>query len=255
MEHIKTEFDDGLLVVTMARGKANPLNRAMVEEMNTAVEEAGRNEGVRGVVLASAFAKVFSGGFDVKEVFEYDREAMTEFFGRFIDLYEGLMLLPKPVVAAVNGHAFAGGAVLALAADKRVMAEGDFGFALNEVNIGLVLPPAFIRMAVNAIGVSNARELALEGKTFTPAMALETGLASELAGPEQVLERAIRQARDLAEKPPRTFGAIKSTFVEVTGLIPPGGGRKDLGQFVDHWFSPESREHRQRLIESLRKKV
>lgn len=253
MEHIRSEFDDGLLIVTMAREKANALNSAMVDELKLAVEEAARNESVRALVLASAFAKVFSGGFDIKEVFEYDRETMTEFFGRFIDLYEGMMLLPKPVIAAVNGHAFAGGAVLALAADKRVMSEGEFGFALNEINIGLALPPGMARMAINAVGAQYARELALEGRTFTPAKALESGLACELAGPGQTLERAIKQARELADKPPLTFAAIKKTFIEVTGLVPPGGDRKALGQFIDHWFSPESREHRQKLIESLKK--
>jgi enoyl-CoA hydratase/carnithine racemase len=253
MEHIKTEFDDGLLIITMARGKANAINSAMVDEMNAAVEDARNNADVRGLVMASASAKVFSGGFDVKEVFEYDRETMADFFGRFIDLYEGLMRLPKPVVAAVSGHAFAGGAVLALAADKRVMAAGDFGFALNEINIGLALPPGMIRMAIMAVGPVYARELALDGKTFSPEKALEIGLASELASPEQTLEQAIRQAREMAEKPPLTFAAIKNSFIEVTGVIAPGGGRKELGQFIDHWFSAESKKSRQRLIESLRR--
>jgi enoyl-CoA hydratase/carnithine racemase len=253
MEYIKTENNEGLLIVKMARGKANALNTAMVEELNAALDHAASDENVRGVVLASDRPKVFSGGFDVLEVFAYDRETMTEFFGRFIDLYEGMMRLPKPVVAAVNGHAFAGGAVMALAADKRVMAEGDFGFALNEINLGLVLPSGMIRMAVSAVGATNAREIALEGKTISPARALEMGLASELASPETVLDRAINQAREMADKPPLTFAAIKKAFVEVSNLIPPGGDRKALSPFIEHWFSPESSQHRQRLIESMRR--
>src|SRR5215208_2201276 len=119
MEHIKTEINEGMLVIKMARGKANALNAAVVEELNLAIEDAGNNESVRGVVLASDREKFFSAGFDVQEVFEYDRETMREFFGRFIDLYEGMIGLAKPVVAAINGHAFAGGAVVALASDVR----------------------------------------------------------------------------------------------------------------------------------------
>src|SRR5215212_4102875 len=152
MEHIKSETNEDLLVVTMSRGKANAINGEMVDEMCVAIKEAGSNESVRVVVLASDRAKFFSGGFDVREVFEYDRETMADFFGRFIDLYEGMMRLPKPIVAAVSGHAFAGGAVLALACDTRVMAEGEFGFALNEINIGLALPRGMVRMAINAVG-------------------------------------------------------------------------------------------------------
>ncbi|HEX8184861.1 MAG TPA: enoyl-CoA hydratase/isomerase family protein [Blastocatellia bacterium] len=253
MEHIKTEINEGLLIITMARGKANALNGAMIEELNRAVEEAGNNEAVRGLVLASDRAKFFSGGFDVLEVFQYDRETMTEFFGRFIDLYEGMMNLPKPVVAAVSGHAFAGGAVLALASDARVIAEGEFGFALNEVNLGVALPPGMIRMAINAVGTVRARELVLEGKTIRPGEALEIGLASDLASPEALFERAIQRARALAEKPPLTFAAIKRAFVEVTGLIQAGGDRRALAQFIEHWFSPESLHHRQSLIESMRR--
>src|SRR5215216_3736679 len=194
MEHIKTEINEGLLIIKMARGKANALNAAMVEELNQAIADAGNNTSVRGVVLASDRAKFFSAGFDVQEVFEYDRETMLEFFGRFIDLYEGMMGLPKPVIAAVNGHAFAGGAVLALASDWRVMAEGDFGFALNEINLGMALPPGMIRMAICAVGTRRARELVLEGRTLRPAEALETGLACELATTEAVIERARERA-------------------------------------------------------------
>jgi enoyl-CoA hydratase/carnithine racemase len=120
MEFIKCERDGSLLVLKLARGKANALNGAMVEELWAAVSEAAASDEVRAVVLASRSPRFFSGGFDVAEVFRYDRETMTAFFGRFIDLYEGLYHLPKPVVGAISGHAFAGGAVLALTCDLRV---------------------------------------------------------------------------------------------------------------------------------------
>jgi enoyl-CoA hydratase/carnithine racemase len=252
MEHIKTETDDRILVVTMSRGKANALNSRMVEELNAVVGEARTDESVRGLVLASDRPRFFSGGFDVQEVFDFDRETMTGFFGRFIDLYEGLLDLPKPVVAAVSGHAFAGGAVLALAADARVMAEGEFGFALNEVNLGIVLPPGMIRMAARAAGARNAREMVVEGRTLTPQQSLEIGLASELAAAEEVLGRALRRAGELAGKPPLTYGGVKRLFNEVVGLPPAASDRAALGQFIEHWFSPECVRHRQALIESLK---
>jgi 3,2-trans-enoyl-CoA isomerase len=115
------------------------------------------------LVLASDRPNFFSAGFDVKEVFQYDREAMTSFFGAFMDLHETMFRLPKPVVAALSGHTVAGGAVLALACDIRVMAQGPFRFALNEVNLGIILPPGIVRMAVDAIGIRHARELFLSG--------------------------------------------------------------------------------------------
>jgi 3,2-trans-enoyl-CoA isomerase len=252
MEFIKSDRDGGLLILTLARGKANPLNETMIEELITAFQAASDND-VRGVVLASDRPKFFSSGFDVGEVFQYERDRMTKFFGRFIDLYESILHLPKPVVASVRGHAFAGGAVLALACDARVMADGEFGFALYEVNLGIVVPSSFVRMAIAAVGVKNAREVILEGKTLTPAGALEMGLADEVVRPEAVLERAKVRARELAGKPPLAFGAVKQLFLEATGHSAASSDHSTLSQFIEHWFSPEAMERKQALTQSLRR--
>ncbi|MFN0120006.1 MAG: enoyl-CoA hydratase/isomerase family protein [Blastocatellia bacterium] len=253
MEFIRCEKSAQLLVMTLSRGKANALNAAMIEELIATINDAANDDGVRGIVLASDRPKFFSSGFDVAEVFGYDRAGMTAFFGRFIDLYESMLRLPKPIVAAVSGHAFAGGAVLALACDARVMAEGEFGFALNEVNLGVVLTPGVIWMAIGAVGVRHARRLILAGKMLTPAQSLEFGLADELLQPESVPERATALARELAEKPPLAFGAIKRLFLEATGHPATGNDRQALGQFIEHWFSNESIERREALIQSMRR--
>jgi len=250
MSFIRTENTEGLLVVTLARGKANALNAAMLEELHGAVSQAHAQD-VRGLILASDRPNFFSGGFDVTEVFQYDRDTMTRYFGSFMDLYEDLFRLPKPVAAAISGHAVAGGAVLALACDVRVMAEGPFRFALNEVNLGVVLPPGVIRMAVDAIGARHARDLFLAGEALSPERALEIGLVSELASPENVVERAIARVRALAEKPASAFSAIKQTLIEVAGHSAAGADRQHLNRFIDHWFSPESEQRRKALLESL----
>jgi enoyl-CoA hydratase/carnithine racemase len=253
MENIKTENSQGILLIKLARGKANALNSAMVDELGEMIRRAETDRGVSAIVLASDRPKFFSGGFDVKEVFGYERDAMTEFFGRFIDLYESMLLIKKPVVAAVSGHAYAGGAVLALASDARVMAGGEFGFALNEINIGLVLPPGMMRMAVRATSPAVAREMVVEGKVIAPAEALAARLASEVTGAEAVIDRAVARASELAAKPPETFGKVKRLFNEALGLPPARSDREFLAQFIEHWFSAESIEHKQRVIDSLRR--
>jgi 3,2-trans-enoyl-CoA isomerase len=250
MPSIRVEKTDGLLILTMSRGKANPLNAAMVDELNAAIAQAHAYD-VRGLVLASDRPNFFSAGFDVKEVFQYDREAMTSFFGAFMDLHETLFRLPKPVVAALSGHTVAGGAVLALACDIRVMAQGPFRFALNEVNLGIILPAGIVRMAVDAIGIRHARELFLSGETLLPPRALEIGLVHELAEPEEVLQRAVARAQQLAAKPAVAFAAIKRTLIDVGGHAAAGSDRQHLQTFIDHWFSPESSQRRQDLIDSM----
>jgi enoyl-CoA hydratase/carnithine racemase len=251
MPLIRNENRDGLLVVTMSRGKANALNAALVDELEASLARAKKND-VRALILASGCPNFFSAGFDAKEVFAYDRKTMTAYFGAFTDLYEGLFRLPKPVVGALSGHTVAGGAVLALACDVRVMADGPFRFALNEVNLGVVLSPGVIRMAIDAVGPRHARELFLEGEALAPARAKEIGLAAELAPPEEVLERAVARARALAEKPPGAFGEMKRTLIEVSGHPPQGSGRRHLRSFIKQWFAPECVERRNALTESLR---
>lgn len=251
MGFISYEKKDSLAIITLSRAKSNAINDALLVEITQIVNEAADDESVCGVVLASDQPRFFSGGFDVNEVFQYDRERMRDFFGRFIDLYEKLHRLPKPVVAAVSGHAFAGGAFLVLTADLRIFAEGDFGFALNEINFAVVLPFGMVRMAIDAVGLRHARDLLFYGSPVSPSDALKIGLAKELAAPEAVLERATHHARTLAEKPPGAFAAVKKSFLDATGHT--ASDRQWLEPFLDHWFSPDCVEGKRKIIESLRK--
>jgi enoyl-CoA hydratase/carnithine racemase len=250
MEHVQAERHNDLLILTLSRGKANALNYALVEELYGAITNAATDESVRGLVVASDRPRFFSSGFDIREVFTYDREGMGTFFGRFIDLYESLYSFPKPVVAALSGHTFAGGAILAIACDFRIMADGDFGFALNEINLGLALTPTIRRMLADAIGVARAREVLLFGEPLTPVRALEIGLVRELAPAGQVCERAIACAGFLASKPPVAYREIKRSLREF------GGGetatdRSVLSTFLDMWFSPEAQDARKAIAAKI----
>jgi enoyl-CoA hydratase/carnithine racemase len=251
MQHIQCERTGVLLAVKLRRGKANALNASMVEELNVAVEDATRDDQIRGVVLASDAPNFFCGGFDINEVFHYDRETMTLFFARFIDLYETLHLLPKPVVAAVSGHAVAGGAILALSCDTRILARGPYRFALNEINLGVVLPPGIIRMVLGAVSQGIARDLLLSGDAISPERALEAGIAREIVEPAAVQERALAVCFDLANKPQKAFAAFKQTLRDLAGHSSSGGDRNALESFINQWFSDESRSRRKVLVADL----
>jgi enoyl-CoA hydratase/carnithine racemase len=252
MQHLQLVHNDGLLGIRMARGKANALNSEILGELREALLLAAGDTAVRGVVLSSALPGIFSAGFDAKEIFPYGGEQIRVFFERFVEVCHGLLDLPKPVVAAIEGHAIAGGAILALACDLRVMGEGEYGFAVNEINLGLVLSQGVMEMAVAAMGAGPARELILDGVTIGPRRAHAIGLACELAPAGQTLERAEARARGLAEKPPLAFAAVKRLFREQT-VQPLTREIGSLNTFVEHWVSEESRERRNRLAASLRK--
>jgi enoyl-CoA hydratase len=164
-----------------------------------------------------------------------------------------MRLLPKPVIAAVSGHAYAGGAMISLASDERVFAEGDYGFAVNGINIGITFSPALIQLAIDGLGLRYARELLLEAKTFSPHEAFRIGIAHELVPVEQVLERAKARAHALAAKPSSAFGAIKRAITQTTSDEAFRREHESLDQFVEQWFDPESERLRQRLVDSLRR--
>jgi enoyl-CoA hydratase/carnithine racemase len=219
----------------------------MVESLNEVIDEAARDSNTRGVVLASDCPGFFCAGFDVREVFEYDRNNMTLLCARFIDLYESIYLLPKPVVAAVSGHAYAGGAMLAVACDFRVMAKEGADFALNEINLGLMLPPGFVRMLVGVIGPGAAREVVLSGTPLTPARSLAIGLANELLDAPNVQQRAVELCGSLAQRPDSAFAANKRVLREVLGRSVTDSDRVYLQEIIEHWFSPEVETRKQAL--------
>lgn len=253
MRHINCEIEDDLLLVVMSRGKANAINSEMIEELNAALDEARENHRIRAMILASGQAGFFSTGFDVKEVFRYDRQTLARFFTRFRDFHEGLRLLAKPVIAAVSGHAYAGGAMISLACDERVFAEGDYGFAVNGINIGITFSPGLVQLALDGLGLSHARELLLGAKTFSPSQAFRIGIAHEIVPVEQSLDRAKARALSLGAKPASAFAGMKSAIVQATSSEAFRRERERLDEFVEQWFLPESERLRQTLVDSLRR--
>src|SRR5437016_8801697 len=189
MQHIQLTRAEGLLRIHMARAKANAINSESVADLREAIGTAAADSSVRGAVLASAVPGIFSAGFDAREIFPYGAAEIKTFFGAFTELCHAMLDLPKPLGAAIEGHAMAGGAILALACDLRVMGEGQYGFALNEINLGLVLSQGILQMAVAAMGAGPARELFLEGATIGPPRCMEIGLATELVPSGKAFER------------------------------------------------------------------
>ncbi len=250
MPFLRIVHDGHVCVIHMARGKANALTADMVSELAEAVEAAAVDGRVRAVVLASDAPRLFCGGFDVSEVFAYERDRMRTFFAQFAGLFERLRTLPKPVVGALSGHAYAGGAILALACDIRVMAD-TASLAVNEVDLGVVLPTRMMRaMAANA-GTEIMRALMMGGEAVSAGRALAAGLVSEVAPAIDVLPVSITRARLLGDKPARAFAAHKRALDTVGPAMP---DEAELDEMMDVWFGEEATARRQALIEKLARK-
>lgn len=256
MQHITLDREEGIFVITLTRGKANALSCEMVDELQQALNHARADDRTHGVVLTSGTPKMFCGGFDVQEVFAYPPEKLKNYIARFIRLFDTLRHLPKPTVAGLNGHCYAGGAILALACDERIMAEGDFQFALNEVSLGVVLPARMVQALAAVVPGPTARQMFLEGHAWRAQDAQHHGIVEELVPLGNVRHRALTMARQLASKPPRAFAAHKQALVEGAGgpAYSPEEIEQMAADFTTVWFDEECQCYRDLLVARMQVK-
>lgn len=256
MQHVRLDREEGILVVTLARGTANALNCEMVDQLQQAVNHARADDRTHGVVITSGTPRMFCGGFDVQEVFAYTREKLHSYTARFIGLFDTLRHLPKPTVVGINGHSYGGGSILALACDQRIMAEGDFQFAITDVTLGVVLPRRMVQAMAAVLPGPTARQMFLEGHVWKASGAQQHGIVEELVPSASVRHRALTLARQLASKPPRAFAAHKLALVDAGGgpSYTPDEIESMATQFSAVWFDEECQCYRDLLVSRLQAK-
>jgi Delta3-Delta2-enoyl-CoA isomerase len=253
MALIETRDLTEIRICTLSRPKANALNAQMVEELIQVVKATENEKAIRALVFESNQIGFFSAGFDVNEVFAYDQPEMRKFFLRFVELYDRLLRLPKPTVGALSGHVVAGGAFLALAFDARVMADGDYRFAVNEINFGAIVPSVVARLLSDVIGPREAARMILTGDSVGPKEALHLGLVDALAPGSDLSRVALERATTLGAKPETAFARNKLALHRDHGHLKEQADDSSTEEFLDQWFSPECVQLRLALAESLRR--
>jgi enoyl-CoA hydratase/carnithine racemase len=246
------DHGDGVEELRLARPPANALDPALVAELLGAVVGAS-SRGVRALVLSGS-PDIYSGGLDVPALLALDRSAMAAFLGDFFALMRALAASPLPIVAAVTGHAPAGGAVLAIFCDDRVMAEGDFRIGLNEVRVGLSLPAVIASALELVVGPRQASRLGVSGLLVPAEEALRLGLVDELVAPERVIERAVERARGYLELPPLAMATTRALVRARLVALFDAQQEATFRRFVDDWFSTETQTTLRALVERLKKK-
>ncbi|MGB0134246.1 enoyl-CoA hydratase/isomerase family protein [Dokdonella sp.] len=207
MTVLETLRHDDIHELRLSRPPVNALNPELVSTLRKAVI-AAPGQGARGIVL-SGHAGMFSAGLDVPTLLQLDRAAMGEFWTEFVGLCEALGRSPIPVVAAITGHSPAGGAVLALFCDYRIMARGAFRIGLNEVQVGLVVPEVIQAAMRRLIGAHRAERLMVAGAMVDAEEAYRIGLVDELIDTELVVGRAVSWLQDLLKKPAQAMSETR----------------------------------------------
>jgi enoyl-CoA hydratase len=234
--HIHIEESGDVAIVRIDRPPANALDLDLLAEGHAVRERLAREE--PGAVVITGRERFFSAGMDLKaapELSPSEQRATVDGINR---LFSGWYSFPRPVVAAVNGHAIAGGLILALCADHRIcITSADAKLGLTELRAGLPYPAAAIGVVRAELSPSSARRLVLGAALVGPEEALELGVVDELREPGELLKRAVEVAGEMAALPRSTYTAVKRqlrgpAIEAIEQVVSGGAGDPVLGGWI-----------------------
>jgi Delta3-Delta2-enoyl-CoA isomerase len=255
---LRCESDRGVAILRLHRGVTNALVPELVDELRAALRDLAGDPELRGVVLCGSNDKFFSIGFDIPRVLELSREAFAGFFGAFNDLCLDLYSFPKPTAAALSGHAVAGGCILALCCDHRILARGRKSVGMNAVKLGVAVPFLAGAIILERLGNEAAGIVLGFGDFYDPEAALRMGIATELCPAGEVLRRAVEVVRCDGPKSVTAPEAISATEtspdavsarLHATGRVPRAetmraryaATREETDRaFLENWYSEET---------------
>lgn len=248
---IKLTSHDEITEIQLARPPANALNLELLQALQQAITDALAN-GTKGIVLSGATG-MFCAGVDVPSLLGKDRDTVHGFWRALYRTCSTIATAPVPVVAAITGHSPAGGAVLALFCDYRVMAEGPYKIGLNEVQVGLTVPEP-IQMAMRrVVGTYTAERLLVSGRMLEAADALACGLVDELTGVDQVSTRALRWLGDLLALPSRAMLSTRAIARSDLHQVWNDPDAIPVKPFIDAFYDDETQAVLQALVARLKK--
>ena len=242
----------GIVELRMARPPVNALDPDLCGGLRDAVK-AAVDGGARGLVLSSG-AKVFSAGLDVPLLLSLgdDRSALMHAWETFFDAARALASAPVPVVAAIAGHAPAGGCVLALCCDYRVMASGPYRIGLNETQVGLAAPEGVQRLLRRVVGPYRAERMLVSGEMVEAEDALRIGLVDEVVDIDSVVQRSAVWLEHLLTLPREAMLATRAMArTDLVEALQPQ--HIQLERFIEAWYRPDCQQALQALVARLGK--
>jgi enoyl-CoA hydratase/carnithine racemase len=252
MSLIERTAHGSIVELKLARPPVNALNPALCTELRNALADAIAG-GAAGIVLSGG-PKVFSAGLDVPYLLSLgdDRAALMAAWEAFFGAARALAESPVPVAAALAGHAPAGGCVLALCCDYRVMADGLYRIGLNETQVGLVAPEGIQHLMRRMVGPQRAERLLVGGEMVDAQRAFDIGLVDELASVDEVATRARVWLETLLKLPRQPVLQTRAIArADVVAAMQPE--RIRLETFIDAWSAPDTQAALRALIARLGK--
>jgi len=253
METLRITAREGYSILQFDRGKSNPMNLTMFEELRQAINELREDAAVKGVIITGK-EHFFSAGLDLPEIMTYDRDKTRAFWQSFMDLVAGLVAFPKPLISAVTGHSPAGGCIVAIACDYRIMAGGNYKIGLNEIPVGLVVPKHIFDLYAFWLGKHRAYQFLMEGRLMNPQEASDAGLIDVVVPADQVLESAERKLAQYLKFDSNTWSATKLNLRKELIDSVSNVDEALMDKIIDHWYQPGTQAILNGFVEMLKKK-
>lgn len=248
---MRIERDGAVALLRLENGKANAMGPSFLERLDGLLAQIGD---ARAAVITGQ-GSAFSAGLDLPSLIDLDRAAMRAFILRFDAVMLRVFELPIPVVAAVNGHAVAGGCVLALQADVRIGADRDARIGLNETQLGIGLPSAVVETLRWQVPGSSLAAIALLGRLFSPREALQVRLLHEVVPEGDLLHASLQRASSLAALPPAGVRMVKQSLRRPVAAAARAGEAAEADRWLDTWFAAESQQRLRETVARLKTKA
>jgi enoyl-CoA hydratase/carnithine racemase len=228
--------ENGIATLILSRGKVNALNEPLVERLYSDLKTLEKDE-TTAVILLKGDGKFFSFGFDVPEFLTYTRDEFERFLLKFTDLYHYIFLYPKPTIAVINGHAIAGGCMLATACDHRLMVSGRAKISLNEISFGASVTAGAVEMLKYCVGQKKAQSILFSGSMYTAEEAYEMGLIDRIAQDGEFTALSEMFAQDYIGTDLVAFASIKRWLKGPVAERMQQRESESIKEFVDIWYS------------------
>jgi enoyl-CoA hydratase len=246
---IERETDDGIVTLRLAHGKANALD---VEFLEALTRELGDAADARAVIV-TASGPIFSAGVDLFRLTEGGEAYVRRFFPLLTGFIRALIEFPVPLVVAANGHAIAGGGVMIMGGDYRLLAEGNGRVGVPELVVGVPFPSAALELVRFAVPANRINPLLFMGRTYPPPEALAHGLVDEVVPPDALASRAREVAEQLAGISPAAF-RLSKRMLRAPILERIDRSAADDEEALALWLAPETHARiREYLAKTVRK--
>jgi len=248
MGAIESEPNGTTLILRLNRPPVNALDVDTLEELSDRLDEA-RSSDARAVVLTGA-GSLFSAGADLYRVLEGGPGYIDAGIAALTRAFETLFVFPRPVVAAVNGHALAGGCILTCACDYRIMSASAGTIGAVELKAGVPFPAWALEILRYAVNNHHVQEVVYTGRSYAPDVARDMGLVDEVVAAGDLMERALEMAAELAAVPSTTFALMKQALRK-PAVEAARAGALDDDEIKAAWRSEEVHDAIRALLASL----